>query len=88
MPVGAKLIRNRFGYHPGTPETIPQHEKAREAFDMFANFLDQLVPDGRAKSTAMTKLQECSMWTNFGIAEQSPVENPIEDATDPDPQYQ
>ena len=26
------------------------------------------VPDGREKSLAMTKLEECCMWANAGIA--------------------
>jgi hypothetical protein len=55
-------------------ETIPLHNNMREAGEMFMTFLDQTLPDGRAKSTAMTKFQECTMWANFAIAEQAPVE--------------
>lgn len=71
--IGLPEIQHRFGYHPGTPDTIKKHEELREAFIMFANFIDLALPDSRAKSTAMTKLQEASMWANFGIAEQAPV---------------
>lgn len=74
MPIGPEEIRHRFGYHPGNGVTIPRHERVREAFIAFAEFLDSVVPDGRAKSTAMTKLQESSMWSNYGVAELSPVE--------------
>lgn len=73
MPVGAEDIRNRFGYHPGTDETVPKHELIREAYIAFAEFLDQQLPDGRAKSTAFTNLQQSSMWANFGVAELAPV---------------
>ena len=71
--IGHPEIQNRFGYHVGTEESRKQHEEVREAFILLANFLDMRLPDGRAKSTAMTKLQEASMWTNFGIAEQTPL---------------
>lgn len=80
MPVGEKEIANRFGYHPGTEKTIPQHQRLRESFIAFANFLDEVLPDGRPKSTAMTKLQETSMWANFGVAEQAGVILPTEEA--------
>lgn len=87
MPVGKQEIHNRFGYHPGTPETIPQHETLRVIYEDFANYLDRVLPDGRAKSTTMTWLQQSSMWANFAIAQQAPVVPPL-DETEPDPQYQ
>jgi hypothetical protein len=80
MPVGNEEILNRFGYHPGTEKTIPQHHKLRDGFIAFAQFLDATLPDGRAKSTAFTKLQESSMWANFGVAEQSSVVSPADEA--------
>lgn len=66
-------IRHRFGYHKGTSETMPKHELVREGFIAFAQFLNEQVPDGRAKSTALTNLQQASMWANFGIAELAPL---------------
>lgn len=69
-------IENRYGYHPGTPETIPVHESLREGFIAFAKFLNEKLPAGRAKSTAMTNLQQCAMWSNYGIAELAPVVRP------------
>lgn len=83
MPVGEKEIRNRFGFHAGTPETIPQHEVVREAFISMAEFLDKKLPDGRAKSTAFTNLQVSAMWAHFGIAEQAPVSEPPLKNADP-----
>lgn len=76
MPVGINEIRQRFGFHKGTEETIPKHELNREGFIAFAQFLDELLPDGRAKSTCMTNLQVASMWANFAIAEVAPLEEP------------
>lgn len=66
-------ILNRFGYHRGTEETIPKHEQIREAYILIANYLNETLPDGRAKSTAFTWLQQSSMWANFSIAEMSPL---------------
>lgn len=76
MTLGTEEIRHRFGYHPGTEETIEQHERIRAGFIAFGEFLDMVLPDGRAKSTAFTKLQESSMWANYGIAEKAPVVPP------------
>ena len=33
-----------------------------------AHYINKNVPDGREKSLAMTKLEECVMWANAGIA--------------------
>lgn len=88
MAIGQENIRNRWGYHPGTDVTIPRHELIREAYISFAEFLDKYVPDGRPKSTAFTKLQESSMWANFGIAQLSPVVLPNGSTRDVDPSRQ
>jgi hypothetical protein len=76
MPVGQEDILNRFGYHKGTDKTIPTHERVREAYIAFAEFLDGVLPDGRAKSTSFTNLQQSSMWANFAVAELAPLELP------------
>lgn len=76
MSVGEKEIRERWGYHSPTTETQSLHELIREAYISFAMFLDEYLPDGRAKSTAFTNLQQSSMWANYGIAQLAPVELP------------
>jgi hypothetical protein len=73
MSIGSEDIRNRFGYHAGTDKTKPLHETVREAYIAFAEFLDNKLPDGRAKSTSFTNLQQASMWAHYGIAELAPV---------------
>jgi len=73
MPVGSVEIQHRWGYHPATSKTAPLHEKVREAYMALAEYLDGILPDGRAKSSAFTKLQESSMWANYGVAELAPV---------------
>lgn len=78
MTLGSKKIRDRFSPHPGTDVTIPAHEKSREAYIAFAEYLDQLLGpcDPYVAELVMTKLQEASMWTNFAIAQLAPLAQP------------
>jgi len=73
----AEEINNRFGFHKATIEgsnaTAPQHKELRKEFVEFATILDASLPDGRAKSLAMTALEEASMWSHKAIAETAPV---------------
>lgn len=73
MALGKEEIENRWGRHTATDDTASDHDKVRHGFSTFVEFLDEFVPDGRAKSLALTKLQEASMWSNFAIAEQAPL---------------
>lgn len=61
-------IEINFSYHrprEGQPEKYTQlRDKAKE----FAYMIDELVPNSREKSLAMTKLEEVIMWANAGIA--------------------
>lgn len=66
-------IENRYGYHKGTDITGPQHKMCRQKFMEMAEFLDALLPSGRAKALAMTELENAAMWGNKAIAEQAPL---------------
>lgn len=61
-------IENNFRYHApkeGQPEKYTAlRDKAKE----FAYLIEELVPDSREKSLALTKLEEAVMWANAGIA--------------------
>ena len=61
-------IENAFTYHKpkeGQPEKYGAlRSKAKE----LAYLIDELCPDSREKSLAMTKLEEASMWANASIA--------------------
>ena len=63
-------LMNRFTYHApkeGQPE-IYKIIRGR-ALD-FANALDDLCPDSREKSLAITKLEEAVFWANASISRQ------------------
>lgn len=62
-------LAHRFAYHPPTSdETITAHETVRREAGDLAALANELVPDGREKATAMTKLEEFMMWANAAIA--------------------
>ena len=61
-------IVNRFGYHPATDVTGPQHDAVRKAYQELAHTVAQGTPAGRHQSLALTALQESMMWANAAIA--------------------
>lgn len=61
-------IEKAFTYHPPKKHRAGMYSSIRETAKMFAYVIDELVPDSREKSLAMTKLEECVMWANAGIA--------------------
>ena len=61
-------IENAFTYHApknGQPE---KYQAIREKAKELVYLIQELVPPSREQSLAMTKLEECSMWANAGIA--------------------
>lgn len=75
--LGKLEIENRFGFHKATIEgdnaTLPQHRDLRLMFREFAEFLDEILPAGRARALAFTELESASMWAHKSIAEQAPL---------------
>ena len=61
-------IQNRFTYHAPAVEDIEKYPTIRQLAKEFADLIDDLVPDGREKALAITKLEEAVMWANAGIA--------------------
>lgn len=73
--INSEDINNRFGFHKGNTLTGPQHRAIRKKFKEFAEHLNEVLPEGRAKSVTFTELENCSMWANKSIAEQAPIVN-------------
>jgi hypothetical protein len=70
-------IEHRFGFHKATIEganaTLPKHRDLRILFREFAEKVDAILPDGRAKSVAFTELENASMWAHKAVAELAPA---------------
>lgn len=61
-------LKNRFTYHapgPGQPEIYA--EIRRRALEL-AEHMDEVCPDSRELSLAITHLEQAVMWVNAGIA--------------------
>lgn len=69
MPLAVEEFEKRFGYHPADTEWKQQaHSKTRAECMNLADFLDGLLPDGREKALAITKLEEVMFWSNAALA--------------------
>lgn len=61
-------IDNRFMYHPPTGDKGETHAAIRERCRILAEQLNEVLPEGREKSLAITHLEEVMMWSNAAIA--------------------
>jgi hypothetical protein len=62
-------IDNRFAFHAATTqEKRDEHTSARQILKRAADAVNELVPEGREKGLALTKLEEAMFWANAGIA--------------------
>jgi hypothetical protein len=64
---------NKYGWHKGTDVTAPMHQQVRESFKVIHETLEDLLPPGRARSLALTELENAAMWANKSVAELAPV---------------
>lgn len=63
-----KQIEKAFTYHAPHDDQPERYEALRSKAKELAYLIDDLCPDSREKSLAMTKLEESSMWANASIA--------------------
>jgi len=61
-------LDNRFNYHKPDAAKVILHEDIRNAARALAKDVDLLVPDGREKALALTKIEEVMFWANAAIA--------------------
>jgi hypothetical protein len=64
----AEEIENRFAYHAPTPTKVQAHEAVRAECKELAYALNALLPEGRDKSLAFTKLEEVMYAANAALA--------------------
>jgi hypothetical protein len=63
-----EIIENNFTYHSPKDIQLERYEKLRNKAKEFANLINDLCPDSREKSLAMTRVEESVMWANASIA--------------------
>lgn len=61
-------LAHRFAYHAPDDAKRLRHEQVRAACLELARALDELCPDGREKSLAITHVEDSMMWANAAIA--------------------
>jgi hypothetical protein len=67
--VSRQEIEDRFTHHPPSNDTVVStHEVTRAAVKRVAHKLDNLLPDSREKSLALTHLEQALFWANAAIA--------------------
>jgi hypothetical protein len=67
-------INNRFTYHPPSDTKATKHVMIRESGKTLTEIINEMVPDGREKSLAITKIEEAIMWANAGLARNPEVD--------------
>lgn len=63
-----KELVSRFTYHPPKNDQATRYEKLRFNGLNLADMINELVPDSREKSLAITHLEQAVMWANAAIA--------------------
>lgn len=61
-------IERNFKYHAPTDETRPKFESLRNNFQILARRIEELCPESRERSVAMTHLETALFWANASIA--------------------
>ena len=78
----AAEIAKRFSHHPPrTSKHVEQHEAIRTLLMDLAHDLNEILPDGREKSLAMTKLEETGFHAHSALARAR-----ADEPTPPEPQ--
>lgn len=61
-------LQNRFQYHKPDGPRVDAHQDVRQTCQHAAFVFFSLLPDGREKALAMTKIEEAMFWANAAIA--------------------
>ena len=61
-------LKKNFTYHAPTEGQKSQYEKIRGMAHDYAEYIQEVCPESRERSLALTKLEECVMWANASIA--------------------
>ena len=62
-------LTNNYKYHPPKTQAVAEsHEDVRAQAYSLARHLNEILPESREKSIALTKIEEAMMWANAAIA--------------------
>lgn len=64
----ASDLNNIFTYHRPSSDQAKRYERLRAEAKVFAQSVNELCPESREKSLAITSIQESVMWANASIA--------------------
>jgi hypothetical protein len=67
----AEQIENNFKYHAPKPGQPQKYEAIRAKAKELAHLINEVCPESREKSLAMTNLENSVMWANAAIARNS-----------------
>ena len=62
-----KDLENRFMYHNASPEQTQKFENIRKNMKFLAELINELCPESREKSLAITNLEQAQFWANASI---------------------
>jgi hypothetical protein len=68
MPFLEETLRNRFTYHKPDGSKPIIYEKLRSMCLDLVLYINEVCPDCRELSVAITKIEEANMWMNAAIA--------------------
>jgi hypothetical protein len=66
--VDVSVLISNFNYRKMSEKQIEDSQNVRELGVKLALLIDEVIPDSREKSLAITKLEESIMWVNKGIS--------------------
>jgi len=61
-------LKDRFRYHAPSEAGRSTHEVLTMVITIAAAIVNEVVPNGREKSLALTKLEEAKFWASAGVA--------------------
>jgi len=64
-------IASDFTFHKPVGDQPARYQQIRDQARLLALLIVDVCPDRRERSLALTKLEECVMWANAGIARQN-----------------
>lgn len=55
-------VKKTYAYHKPSAEGLDKISQLREAFSRMHNIIEELAPNSREKSVALTNLETTAMW--------------------------